>query len=90
MDSPNTALNRILDSVGSWIDAYFEALVKISAETGQRESLALKLSNFKALYRYRSLEGLARILEELRTYSLWIPPADRNSPWITVALNLAG
>jgi hypothetical protein len=63
--------------------AYFEALVKISAKTGQRESLALKLSNFpKALYRYRSLEGLARILEELRDgYVFLSNPAEFNDPY---------
>jgi hypothetical protein len=83
MDSANTPLNRNLDSVGSWIDAYFESLVKISAETGQRESLALKRSNFpKAVYRYRRLEGLTRILEELRDgYVFLSNPAEFNDPY---------
>jgi hypothetical protein len=53
--------------VESWVDCYFESLTKIDTATVQGEALALKQANFpNALYRYRSLESLARSLSELR------------------------
>jgi len=70
--------------VESWIDSYFESLAKVRTETtGQSEALALKQSNFpKALYRYRSLERLAYILEELRDgYVFLSDPANFNDPY---------
>jgi hypothetical protein len=69
--------------VESWIDCYFESLAKVNTETGQSEALALKRSNFpKALYRYRSLERLAYILEEIRHgYVFLSDPANFNDPY---------
>jgi hypothetical protein len=72
-----------LDSAERWVDSYFESLPKVNTETGQREVLALKRSNFpKALYRYRSVERLAYTLEELRDgYAFLSNPADFNDPY---------
>jgi len=69
--------------VESWIDSYFESLIKADTETGQSEALALKRANFpEALYRYRSLERLAYCLEELRDgYVFLNNPADFNDPY---------
>ena len=67
----------------SWKDSYFESLAKVNATAGWTEALALKRSNFPlALYRYRSLERLAYILEELRVgYAFLSKPADFNDPY---------
>jgi hypothetical protein len=69
--------------VESWKDSYFEALAKVNATAGWTEALALKRSNFpSALYRYRSLERLAYILEELRDgYAFLSKPVDFNDPY---------
>ncbi len=82
-DSQSRLLKRSLDSVESWVDSYFESLAKFNSETGQSEALALKRSNFpKALYRYRSLERLAHILEELRDgYVFLSNPGLFNDPY---------
>jgi hypothetical protein len=65
-----------------WIDRYFEFLANVT-ETGQREALALKRSNFpKALYRYRNLERLAYTLEELREGYIYLSnPTNFNDPY---------
>jgi hypothetical protein len=69
--------------VERWIDSYFESLAKVKAKTGWGEALALKRSNFpKTLYRYRSLDHLAYILEELRDgYVFLSKPAAFNDPY---------
>ena len=67
----------------SWIDSYFESLIKADTETGQSEALALKRANFpEALYRFRSLERLAYALEELRDGYIFVSdPANFNDPY---------
>jgi hypothetical protein len=69
--------------VECWIDSYFESLAKVNPEIGRRETLALKRSNLpEALYRYRSLERLAHVLEEVRDgYVFLSKPADFNDPY---------
>lgn len=69
--------------MAGWIDSYFESLAKVDAETGKREALALKHSNLKSpLYRYRSLDDLAKRLEELRDgYVYLTKPAAFNDPY---------
>ena len=75
-------MKRNLNSVASWIDGYFESLAKGNA-TGQSETLALKRSHFPdALYRYRSLERFALVLEELRDGYVYLSnPANFNDPY---------
>lgn len=66
-----------------WIDSYFDCLTKADIATDQSEALALKRLNFpKALYRYRSLDRLAYVLDELREgYVFLSDPAKFNDPY---------
>jgi hypothetical protein len=69
--------------VEPWKDAYFQSLTKVDKGTEPAEALDLKRSNFPpALYRYRSLERLAYLLEELRDNYLYLSqPAGFNDPY---------
>jgi hypothetical protein len=71
--------------VASWVDSYYQSLARAGAdaETGKSEALALKRSNLgRSLYRYRSLENLAKRLEELRDGYVYLSkPAAFNDPY---------
>jgi hypothetical protein len=69
--------------VESWIDSYFDCLSKADTATDQSEALALKRLNFpKALYRYRSSDSLASLLQELRKGYVYLSdPAQFNDPY---------
>jgi hypothetical protein len=69
--------------VERWKDSYFESLGKTDAEIGRTEALELKRSNFPpTLYRYRSLDRLAYVLEEVREGYVFLgKPSNFNDPY---------